>query len=452
MSAVLNLRETPTEPKSMLNLQQQAALDELAEWWKSDDDNIIILGKPGTGKTFLMRAFAQSNPKIVALFTAPTNEAVRQLELSLQGRATTRTTYSALGLAMSTWSEKQEIYQKQLPEDFYDYNLLVVDEASMAGKKMGPREKELLIDYVQASGIRVVWLGDDCQLPPVESYDGTSPLFNLGYRTITLSQVMRHSGPILEFADLLREEIYKPVKNLPKVPDGIESVAKSRVSQYLLQVETFDKLRKGDCRIIVWRNNTADSYNQIVRAEMFGAVEARNTFLFPEDQILFTKPLFSTRDLENLDVKRFRDAEIELVCSINTKAQVTKVSEIQLFGIETFRAELNVEGGMNCVAYVPTRRGEMQKKKLLDELAETAKGLRGKAKGDAWGYYHKVSGIFASVKHSYCITGHRSQGSTIDEVFVDVGDMLANPTRLVAFKNLYVGATRAKNRLNLIRG
>lgn len=441
------------KPETILSLQQQEALAQLKIWWESKELYRVILGKPGTGKTFLTRYFAAENKNLVPLFTAPTNEAARQLEMALQGTAPTKTTYSALGLKMSNWSETREIYQGVLPEDLGDYNLLVVDEASMVGSSAKDDDPKRLLDYAMDLGMRILWLGDDCQLPPVEAKDGLSPVFQQEWPTIYLDQVMRHSGPILELADLIRAQIKSPLRNFPKVPEGIESVPNRQIVDRLLQAETFEKLMSGDCRIISWTNAVVDIYNLAVRSHMFGPEKAKAGFLYPEDQILFTQPLFTRRNIERMELRRLLDEENEpeLTCSINTKAKVVKTEPTEVFGIPVLRVHLLVEGGMNTVGYFPTREGEKMKEAVAKGLKNTAQTAT-RNKGQAWKWFHSFNECFMSCKHSYAITGHRSQGSTISEVFVDVGNMLANPNRLEAFKNLYVGATRAKDRLYLIRG
>ena len=55
---------------------QQNAIDALQGWWNSKEQNIVLSGSPGTGKTFLAKFFVNSLNGCVPLFTAPTNEAV----------------------------------------------------------------------------------------------------------------------------------------------------------------------------------------------------------------------------------------------------------------------------------------------------------------------------------------------------------------------------------------
>lgn len=436
-----------------LTEQQQAALKTLRDWWKSDSQNIIIRGKPGVGKTFLLKYFAESNKDMVPLFTAPTNEAVKQLELALSVKGKAKTTYSALGLKMSDWTKTQYIYQDRVPEDLGQHNVLVVDEASMVGLKLDPEQRNLLADYVLEQGIRTIWLGDDCQLPPVEAEDGVSPIFKQDWPQVFLTQVMRHSGAILDYVNLIRDEIPKPVRNLPKLIPGIEEVSQTKLRERLLQTETFDRIRKGTCKTIVWTNKRCDEINSIIRQHMFGDISSQQ-FLLPEDQILFIKPLFQRKGMATVKkTEELLDIQQEIICSINTKAQVVQTNLTMLLGVECWKVQFNLEDGVTCFGYHPTLKGLKTLKANLKAMHEAAQALpKGKLRGQQYKLYHAYKDCFCEVKHSYCITGHRSQGSTIDHVFVDTTNMLLNRDRLVAFKNLYVACSRAKQSLTLVRG
>ena len=56
---------------------------------------------------------------------------------------------------------------------------------------------------------------------------------------------------------------------------------------------------------------------------------------------------------------------------------------------------------------------------------------------------------FCMVQHAHAITAYKAQGSTIDTVFFDLNDVLSvGPlTPLRKLQSIYVGLTRAKNRL-----
>lgn len=438
-----------------LTPSQQNALPSAMDWWASAERNLVISGMPGTGKTYFVKYLVEVLKGAVPLYTAPTNEAVRQLELSLGNKYKAKTTYSALGLSLATRSFKQTIYQRKLPEDFDDYNLLVVDEASMVGQATAEAQKELL-DYVLMSGMRCIWLGDWAQLPPVNSVDGVSPVFGLGFKTEELVEVKRHSGHILNWASEIRETLKKPLRNLPKKTDGLQIVPARNSMDFGL--DSFSQVIEDKARILVWTNSSTKycprpgvaQYNQYIRGRLFGEKEAKESPVYPTDKVLFASPLFVCDAPQELSVDNLLEAEFEIKASVNTRAEVVKTELTVFLGFEVWRTEFELESGNNVIGFIPTVAGQKRKEKLEAMLIGQANAeTNHKLRGDLWHYYHTYKQAFADIKHTYCITGHRAQGSTVPNVFVDASNILQNRDRLIAFKNLYVCATRAQENLTL---
>lgn len=440
-----------------LTPSQQTALFGIKTWWTSSDKNLILSGMPGTGKTYLIQRAVESLIGAVPLYTATTNEAVRQLAIALGNKTKPRTTYSALGLAISTRSFKQSIYQKSLPADFYDYNLLIVDECSMAGMAQGTAKKLELIDYVLASGMRCIWLGDWAQLPPIDSTDGKSPIFSLGFPTLELTEVKRHSGMILNWAVNIRNTLAEPVRNLPKSTEGLGIKPKGNPMAFAL--DEFNAVVEDKARILVWTNTQTEyspqagvlQYNQYIRSRLFGYKKATESSVYPTDKLLFSSPFFVCANPEKLTHVNLLDTEFHIQACVNVRAEVIRTEKASLLGFEVWRTDLELESGRNVVGFIPTNRGAIQKRLFEDALVKEALAeVTAQKRREFWHFYHTFRGAFTEVKHTYCITGHRGQGSNIEHVFVSVANILQNTDRLIAFKNLYVCATRAEKKLTLI--
>lgn len=65
-------------------------------------------------------------------------------------------------------------------------------------------------------------------------------------------------------------------------------------------------------------------------------------------------------------------------------------------------------------------------------------------------YQTKVIDCFAQLNYGYCITVHKSQGSTFLNVFIDINDILDNNNQSETSKCLYTAITRSSKTLNLL--
>jgi len=71
------------------------------------------------------------------------------------------------------------------------------------------------------------------------------------------------------------------------------------------------------------------------------------------------------------------------------------------------------------------------------------------AKAKNWRAFWDLRQQFGQMKYAYCLTVHKAQGSTFENVFADVNNLLTNRTVRERNQLLYVAATRAAKRLFL---
>jgi hypothetical protein len=66
-------------------------------------------------------------------------------------------------------------------------------------------------------------------------------------------------------------------------------------------------------------------------------------------------------------------------------------------------------------------------------------------------YLHeKILNKYAHINYGYAITVHKSQGSTFENAFIDIRDIITNNNKLETAKMLYTSITRASNTINLL--
>ena len=68
-----------------------------------------------------------------------------------------------------------------------------------------------------------------------------------------------------------------------------------------------------------------------------------------------------------------------------------------------------------------------------------------------WKYWNEnVIDVFAQLNYGYCITVHKSQGSTFKNVFIDVYDIFDNNNKEDSLKCLYTAITRCSDNLYML--
>lgn len=109
---------------------------------------------------------------------------------------------------------------------------------------------------------------------------------------------------------------------------------------------------------------------------------------------------------------------------------------------------------------------DSESKNEYDEILETSRKELKKVKGFIdrnfkslndlmtiiWEYfYSKIVDIFADISYGYCITTHKSQGSTFDNIYIDMNNIITkNKNKEESFRCLYTASTRSSNKVNLL--
>jgi exodeoxyribonuclease-5 len=71
------------------------------------------------------------------------------------------------------------------------------------------------------------------------------------------------------------------------------------------------------------------------------------------------------------------------------------------------------------------------------------------AQDKRWREFWDLKNLFADLNYAYCLTIHKAQGSTFQNVFVDVPNALTNRNIRERNQLLYVAVTRAARRVFL---
>jgi hypothetical protein len=457
---------------------QQEALTVFAEFINNDSTNAFILeGPAGTGKTEIMRrmaAICASQGFSVHLW-APTGQAA--VRLAERSELPTSTIHS--GLFERTGRVDNDTKEREWPPTIVfsrkgiDYSKCVVfiDEASMVGNRREVEDGEPpalkfedgrllthILEGVVGNNGKVVFIGDSCQLPPIEEFFAIAlnenELTKMGCHVVSasLSEVRRTTAnsDILNFSNRLRESVLAGHDSITSVqPDlaGDISVTKSfDLAPFLL-----DEFRAGDAIAVAVRNIDVAYSNSLIRQSLNISselpVEDERLVLVQGNQILGLLNGTEVRakslvgDTIEVSLRRKGTNEVDVVRLQEVLLATTLDSGDEL----EFEATIVVDTLFSAGRELLTMIRRVLWVDFLIRMREV--GLTNKDE-DFWKAYEKDTRANALVStFSYARTVHRAQGGEWKSVLVDVHSML--PERSGTSRQAYSAVTRAKQALYL---
>jgi hypothetical protein len=386
-------------------------------------------GYAGTGKTFCMREVVArcKNSHAQFAYTAPTNKAAKELR-KITGEAST--IYSLLGLRIDKSGELKTITTGKPPTELSNLDVIFLDEGWMCNKHLFA----ILEDVCDKNDLKVVFMGDRAQLPPVG--ESASPVDSLPHGA-NLTQVVRHGGPILELVTEIRLQVHSPLpcitlKSKNDGQTGVWKLTKPSFRESIYNAAASGGFADGDmAKVIAWRNKTVDEYNALIRSAIFGAAAVPGYYLLG-DRIVATGPC--TRGDETLlttDDEAIVEGAMECQHPLEPKYQAIEL-------------KCRAESGALIRLLVMHPNSAAKFKADSETLAHDARG-----NGKLWRKFWDHQDLFHPVKYAYALTTHRAQGSTYTNVWVDTGDILINRNRTEAFQCLYTACSRPTQRLTL---
>lgn len=426
-----------------LNTGQTIAVNGALDAYEGGAPGFTIIGEGGTGKTYSVMEIAalmlDDGQKI--LFMAPTNKAVKQLEKAARAygldmnRIGFRTAHSALGLSLMPTDEKK--YAAQVRESVVgDYDMVVCDEASMLGEVF---LFNYMIPELENAKVFCLLMGDDMQLPPVKEKD--SKAFGL-YPIAELTQVERQknnpdgtpNGILLVTAPLREAIKNNTTYEFKQAP--AHNVTVLRSGDFLSTVvDQFDLTTDlEDVRVLAWRNFRVNDINNAIRAKIYGKDAKRFEI---GERLVLGSPI--QKDGETVLATDEESIVAGAVESTMFDENTSTKWKTWLITLHPVYADVK-----QVFAHVLHEDEFERYRQHTNKLTEKALDIRDK-KGNpnwVWKQLHDFKDLFADLKYCYCITVHRSQGSTFKRVTVDVKDLLENPVRSERQRLLYVAFSR----------
>jgi hypothetical protein len=417
-----------------LTAEQQVAVTALMNFLSDPNPPSLffaLAGFAGTGKTFCMREVAArcagSHSKFA--YTAPTNKAAKVLR-GVTGDACT--IYSLLGLRIDKSGELKKLVGGHSTEDFAEYDAVFLDEGSMVGTQLF----DLLLAKAEQHGVKVVFLGDKAQLPPVG--EASSRVWTEVTAGASLSTVMRHDNQILALATKVREAAEQPFPSIILESDhsedgsGVWKLSRAAFKKAMYEAAMAGEFADGTSnKVLAWRNVQVGEYNNLIRSGIFGAAAVPGLYL-PGDRIVATAPCMAG-DMPLLATDE--EAIVEGVATCKHPLYPGYAAQ-----------ELTCRSEENKVIRLLVLHPSSQQQ--FNEDAEK-KAANARTSPKLWQAFWKHQELFHAVKYAYALTVHRAQGSTYETVWVDYQDILKNRNRREAFQCLYVACSRPTTKLLL---
>ena len=416
-----------------LNEGQKAAADRFMQFLFSDDKEMIISGPGGVGKTHLMGYMIdytlpryQKTCELMGIpseynsvvMTATTNKATEEL-----GKATGRpatTIYSFMNLKVQDdYSNGTSKVTKTKQWTVHRNKVIFVDESSMVDTTL----RNLILEGTYKC--KIVYVGDSCQLAPVKEL--ISPIYVADLPECELLEPMRTKCPHLQALNhTMRERVktksFGDIKLVPGIIDWLDGPdMEQAINQNFISNNTED-------RVMAYRNDRVHDFNDHIRSlrGLSGLYTVGENLVC---NTAYQPPMKVGATLLGLSV----ETPITVIAAAETTEMIQLADNVAL---EVQRLDLrNQYGGILEDVPVPVDREHL--KQLLKYYANQQN----------WPTYFRIKNEFPDIRPRDACTVHKSQGSTYDTAFIDLGDIGGCNRPDMVVRMLYVAVSRARNRV-----
>lgn len=422
--------------KVVLTQDQQTAADDFFRFLMSDASTFAISGSAGVGKTFLMGYLSKDIMRLyedacrmldipseydTVVFTATTNKAAEVLEEALG--IPVQTIHSFLSLKVKeNYRTGKTTLEKTDRWHIRSRHIVFIDECSMIDKAL----YEVILNSFAHS--KIVFVGDHAQMAPVN--EDTSEVYqhleddNLA----VLTQPVRNAGcpPLITLCAQLRDTvetgIFHPINEVPGVIDYLED------EDMPMRLRTHFITRDPSARVLCFTNSRVQAYNEFIREEVRG--------LPPQftvgDIVVVAQPyqmgkVFLSVERE-LEIARIGDLEYD-------ESYSGSIGEIIPFR----RMDVKSSSGTGVYTDIKVPEDRDQLNRIIKHFQRVKQ----------WTTYFELKQSYADFRDKAACTVYKSQGSTYDTVFVDLGNIGTSRDPQQVARMLFVAISRARFRVFL---
>lgn len=426
--------------------------------FKTRETAITLSGFAGTGKSTIVKEIINflEQEYITYVLCAPTHVAKLVMEFFTEREAMTIHKLLSLSpnIEILNLDFKQLEFQSKGKSNLFPNNGVVIcDEASMINDDL----YDLLLSRCKLVNSLVIFVGDAKQLQPVNTLTH-SKVFNLP-NTITLNKIYRQSeeSGLVNILPVLREKIIPRFKNSIG-SDGsllcysdIKEFFKELLPTFRKAINTSDIL---ETRVFTYTNDRARQYNYKIKEFLFGLENEYDKLQFLTCYENFKwNGLSFWNSMDYIVIDEPQKARIMIPhfaempgWKLNLYDSSTKISE------EIFILSKEISKDyLNSLAYlIESKRIEAINTKFSDSRLSRK----------LWKEYYEIIESFTSpvdlfydnrlirkktFDHGYASTVHKSQGRSLNNLFIDMKDIMIcrNPDELRQLQ--YVSVSRARH-------
>lgn len=435
-----------------LGKEQQQAFSEIISFiTKSNQSSFSLTGQAGTGKSFLISEIIKWLDKnnYNYCLCAPTHKAKTVLEYYTNKKAITLHKLLSLSpkLDIINLDFRDLVFKIGNITSIPNNGLVICDEASMISDDLF----NLLLKTCKKFKSKILFVSDKMQLKPVNS-DRVSLIYSqpIGFN---LTKIYRQSSKNAIFDTLQALRQNKILWFNTTTSDDGNLICESNFNKFFSfcldgikhAIENADIFEN---KILAYTNARVNKYNEFIVKNLFGDIN-----LYYKGEIL--------TGCENLEYNGY-DFYNSMDYIITNNPEKTDI-EINKIKYPAYKLSL-CDSGNKIVSSIKILdkcigEGFYNISKYIDELRLDAINADNRYKSRYWAKYYRIFNSFTtpvnlfydgrlirkkSFDRGYAITVHKSQGSTLNNVYVDMYDILKCKDEETLRQLQYVALSRTK--------